>query len=88
MAKAREYTNKELMYFKELINDEESDNNKSRLHRRHYRDQRDEEKYMQEISKYDGVTEPYIENSYLSIKQEEGLKVYEDDQFYKDKAAI
>jgi hypothetical protein len=43
---------------------------------------------MQELSKYEGVTSPFIENSYQFIKQEEGLKVYEDDQFYKDKAAV
>jgi hypothetical protein len=76
------------MYFKELIHDEERDNSHSRLNKRHYRDKRDEDKHMQELSKYEGVLEPTIENSYLSTKQEEGLKVFEDEQFYKDKAAV
>ena len=61
-------------------------NRDSRLNKRHYKDKKDEKKFLQKVEENKPVEkiEPY--NAYKSIKHEEGLKLYEGEQFYKDKA--
>lgn len=50
LAKAHQYKNHELGYFKQLINNDEAENNRnSRLNKRHYKDAKDEQKYLEKV---------------------------------------
>ena len=69
LAKAIQYKNYELGYFKQLINNDEAENNRdSRLNKRHYKDKKDEQKYLEKVEENKPVEMTEPQNAYKSIK--------------------
>ena len=71
LAKAIQYKNYELGYFKQLINNDEAENNRdSRLNKRHYKDKKDEQKYLEKVEDNKEVAKAELQNAYKNVKHE------------------